>query len=134
MGRIQEESYSSHRDYRSMEVYLYMRNLWDILKDMRIPVVLGTTDAALCYYIVVRFVVLVAAQSWVLSRHTISILLTTLQVMNFPLGTGFGDSVISYWVTSNNPFQGMLQVNRGRPVLWICVITYFIKRLRQRGH
>ena len=85
--------------------------------------------AAQLYGRVAHSVSLIAAQYWGLPLHMISMLLSTLQLMTFSLGRGFGDSGISYGSTRNNPSQGLFQGNGGGLVIILCVRTYIIKLL-----
>ena len=62
-------------------------------------------DTEKLYDRVVHSVAPILAQSWGLPLQTISMLLSTLQVMKFSLRIGFGDSDISYGGTRGNPFQ-----------------------------
>ena len=62
-------------------------------------------DAAHCYNIVVHSVAYIAYQSWGILIHTITILLSTLQLMIFFLGTGFGGSDVSYRIQVTNYFK-----------------------------
>ena len=91
-------------------------------------------DTSQCYDRVVHSVALVTAKYWGLPVHTISMLLSDLQIITFSLSKVAGYSYISYSVTSDNPFQVLYQGNIDGPGLWICVSNYVIKLLRQRVH
>ena len=128
---IPEESFCRYKGHRAAYFALCRHLLWDRLSNMIRPGRLGSKDAAKCYDRLLQSVALIAEQYWGLPLHTISMIISTLQVMNFSLRTGFGYLEISFGGTSYNPFQGICQGNGGGTRLWICIHTYIIKVLRQ---
>ena len=73
--------------------------------------------AAQWYDRVVYSVAFIEAQYWGSPLHTISMILSTLQVMTFFFGKGFGYSYIIYEGTSNTSHQVLCQVNEIGTVL-----------------
>ena len=105
---------------------------WNKIRQMRRPRRLGYMNAEIFYDRVVHTIASISARSWGLPFNVISMLLSTLQVMTFSLRTGFEDLDIIYGVTSDKPYQGLLQGNLGGTRLCLYVSTYLIKTLQQK--
>ena len=131
-GLILEEAFGSRKYHRTSEVALCIRIFWYWLRQLNISGGIGSADAVKCCNIVVHSVALVAAQYLFLPLHTISMILSTLQVVNFFLRKVFGDSDISYGGTSENLFKGLGQGNGYGELLWLCFSTSTIKLIQQR--
>ena len=67
--------------------------------------------ASQCYGRVFYYIASLLALSYGLPLPSISMLLSTLQVMSVFLSMGFGELDVSYGGTRDNPFQVILQVN-----------------------
>jgi len=95
---------------------------------------MSSVDAATCYDRMAHAIISLCTQRLGMLRLVITLLLMTIQWMQFYLQTGFGDSEDFYGRPSEMPLQGCCQGNGGGPAMWVLVAIPLVENLHKNGH
>lgn len=134
-GVIPDDTFGSRENKSSIEVSLCRMLFFDLVRQLRFNVVLGSYDAQSCYDRVVHSFTSMAVRAMGITMQIINTMLCAIQMMQFHLRTGFGDSKETYGSDSKRrPFQGLCQGNGASPALWLLISSFLLMYLANEGH
>ena len=134
-GVIPDDTFGSRKDNSSIEVSLCRLLFFDLIRQLKFNAVLGSYDAQSCYDRVVHSFTSMAARAMGIPMKIINTMLSAIQMMQFHLRTGFGDSKGTYGRENRRrPFQGLCQGNGAAPALWLLISSILIMYLADEGH
>ena len=106
----------------------------DISMVLHHPSRLGGYDFSNCYDRVAHPPISVALQGWGVPKEAMCTMLIALQIMQFFLFTGFGESKQSYGGALVNPNQGLHQGNGAAPPGFAVLSALIVNVYHQMGH
>ena len=134
-GVIPEDTFGSRENKSSIEVSLCRMLFFDLVRQLKFNAVLGSYDAQSCYDRVVHSFTSMAVRAMGIPMQIINTMLSAIQMMQFHLRTGFGDSKETYGSDSKQrPFQGLCQGNGASPALWLLISSFLLMYLANEGH
>ena len=119
--RLPEEQ-GSQRGSTALDVSFDGTLMIDIARQSRIPMIMGSIDAAQCYDRVLHLWLLLIWLALLQDAPLVYVILFCLQNMKFFTRTGYGDSASSYGGTHTRlNWMGLGQGSRGAPDAWLQV-------------
>jgi hypothetical protein len=106
----------------------------DSSRVLRRPAGLGECDFGSCYDRAAHPPTSIALQCWGIPKSSIRILLTTMQMMQYVLRTGFGESTESYGGTTTAPNSGLGQGSGASPPRFLALSSLIVNAYRRMGH
>jgi hypothetical protein len=106
----------------------------DIVRALHLTAGVQSVDLGNCYDAVAHPVANIALQSFKVRATTVAMMLYVLQTMNFYLRTGFGQSIVPYGGTKEDPTMGLAQGNGAAPPGFLAVSTLMIEVYKRLGH
>ena len=131
---IPKETFGGRNDACPIEVPLCRLMFFDLVRQKKFNAALGSYDAQTCYDRVAHNFTSLAVQSVGTPAPIIITMLKAIQLMQFHLRTGFGDSDATYSGTTARPYQGLCQGNGAAPAIWLLISSFIIQYMRRMGH
>ena len=105
----------------------------DIARILHHPAAINELDFGDCYDRMAHPPTSLALQRFGVPRNAVRVLLRALQVMQFCLRTGFGESTNMYGGSENNRLAGSGQGNGGAPPSFTALSTLVVNAYKRSG-
>jgi hypothetical protein len=132
-GAIPQECFAKKNSHCNYAV-LIKQFFGDSLRVRHHLVGLGECDFGNCYDRAAHPPTSIALHSWEIPVTAIRVLLTSMQVMQYFLRTGFGKSSESFGGTPTNPNSGLGQGSRTSPPRFLALSSLIINVYRPQSH
>ena len=137
MGVLEEiwdvpEEHFSNRGSTAVDAKFDTTLMIDICRQSRIPMILGSVDAAQCYDRVLHLFIVLMLLALLRNYLCALVYLCPMQLMKFFIRSGFGDSAAYYGgLASIFAWMGLGQGSRGAPDGWLMVSSPMFNILRK---
>ena len=132
-GSIPQECYTKKQSHCNFAV-LTEQFFCDSSRVLHHPAGLGECDFRDCYDRAAHPPTSIALQSWGIPKSAIRVLLSTMQMMQYVLKTGFGKSSDSYGGTTASPNSGLGQGSGASPPGFLALSSLVINAYPRMGH
>ena len=106
----------------------------DVSKVMHHPASIESCDFSDCYDRVVHNIQAIGLRAFKMPKPSVNMFLMALEIMQFFLRTGHGESEQSYGGTADSPYMGLGQGNGGAPPAFTVDSVLLINAYRRLGH
>ena len=105
-----------------------------VSKIMHHPASITSADFSDCYDRTAHPPLSLALQAFRTPKAAVKVMLKSLQIMQFCLRTGFGESTQTYGGSEDNPLAGAGQGNGGAPPSFTALSTLVVNAYKRLGH
>ena len=132
-GLIPEENFAkqgSHCNYAIMTKKFFV----DSAKILHHPAALGQDDFGDCYDRTAHGPKSIALQAWGIPKEAVRLLLHCIQLMNYCLKTGFGESERRFGGTPSDRLAGSCQGSGSAPAAWSAISALIVNAYKEMGY
>ena len=131
-GLVPEEIYSE-KWKTAEDAILQQVLLFDIVRQLRRPLLVAYVDAAQCYDRIAHATAALTLQAYKVRQTSVASMLTPIKLSEYYLRTGFGESK-TYSGGAEDPKQGAYQGNTATPATWQQISSVLVRAQERAGH